>query len=70
MFNLYCNWSASKVTRRLPAHLVINNEQVRAIGRLFDARRSGDSNIELRQLFVLRLVERVVRLLVRETGPV
>ncbi|TWE12712.1 tetratricopeptide repeat protein [Rudaeicoccus suwonensis] len=68
--NLYFNRPAAKVTLHLPGYLAVGTEQLQALGRTLGVRRSeaGEPNTEARQRFVLRLVERVVRLLVRETG--
>ncbi|WP_265446611.1 tetratricopeptide repeat protein [Flexivirga meconopsidis] len=68
--NLYFTRPAAKITVEVPGYLSGDSEQLRALGRSLGVRRSdpGDAGTETRRRFVLRLVERAVRLLVRETG--
>ncbi|MBB2891463.1 tetratricopeptide repeat protein [Flexivirga oryzae] len=68
--NLYFTRPAAKITVRLPGYAVADPGELRQLGRSLAVRASdaGAPETEARQRFVLRLAERVVRLLVRQAG--
>ena len=68
--NLYFTRPAAKITVRLPGYAVAQSGALRQLGRSLAVRASdvGAPETEARQRFVLRLAERVVRLLVRQVG--
>jgi len=68
--NLYFTRPAAKLTVRLPGYATADAGLLRALGRSLGVRASdaGAPETEARQRFLLRLAERVVRLLVRQVG--
>ncbi|GGB34314.1 hypothetical protein GCM10011492_26210 [Flexivirga endophytica] len=70
--NLYFTRPAAKITLRAPSYLGGDSEQLRSLARemAVRARDTGRPDTEARRGFVLRVVERAVRLLMRQAGVV
>lgn len=69
--NLYFTRPAAKLTVRVPGYTAADPGSLGDVGRALAVRASdaGAPETEARQRFVMRLAERVVRLLVRQVGP-
>ncbi|WP_446663585.1 tetratricopeptide repeat protein [Flexivirga sp. B27] len=70
--NLYFTRPAAKLTLRVPGYLGADPEALTALARelAVRARDAGQPDSETRRGFVLRVVERALRLLMREAGAV
>ncbi|RNI24661.1 tetratricopeptide repeat protein [Flexivirga caeni] len=70
--NLYFTRPAVKLTLRVPGYLEGEGDRLRALGATLGvrAREAGQPGSEARRGFVLRLVERTIRLVLREAGVV
>ena len=70
--NLYFTRPAAKLTLRLPGYLAADAQQLRTLARAMGvrAREAGEPDTEARRGFVGRLVERAIRLVMREARVV